>query len=552
MIKSKIHFHKPGENYKTEGYIITSNTFELLKKHLLTTEGKVITRFPPEPNGILHVGHAKAININFGYAAAFNGYCNLRYDDTNPEKEEKKFFTGILDIVKWLGYEPANITYSSDNFITLFQWAIELIEKDLAYVCHQSILQIKGFNPQPSPWRYRSSSESLNLFQDMKYGLIDEGEATLRMKVTLEEGKQDPVAYRIKYSYHHRTKNDWCIYPTYDFTHCLCDSIENITHSLCTKEFQSRRSSYYWLCNALDIYCPVQWEYGRLNVSYTVISKRKISKLIEKKVVDDWDDPRLFTLSALRRRGFPPEAINQFCAQQGVSGAQSIVDPSALEANARDYLNITAKRYMAVIEPLKLTICNYPYSKPKTLNIPDFPAGTKEGSHQAVFDHVIYIDSSDFLEQADGNFKRLTLKQSVGLKYVGIVITVKKVIRNTAGSIVNVIVTQEDVSEKNKPKAYIQWISRPKLVCIRFYNKLFQHRNPEDINDVPNGFLSDINYRSKKETYAYIDKYFEKLLKPFNKYQFERIGFFSVDPDTRYDKVVFNRTVTLRESALKI
>lgn len=300
LMKTKVHFHAPGENYKTDGYVVTPNTERLLKEHLKITGGKVRTRFPPEPNGILHIGHAKAININFGYAKAHNGTCNLRYDDTNPEKEEEKYFVGIRDMVEWLGYKPDNITHSSDNFQQLYEWAIVLIKKGLAYVCHQTADEMKGFNPKPSQWRDRPIEENLQLFEDMKNGKIDEGLATLRMKITLEEGKMDPVAYRIKFIPHHRTGNDWCIYPTYDYTHCLCDSIENITHSLCTKEFQSRRSSYYWLCNALDIYCPVQWEYGRLNVNYTVVSKRKINKLITEKIVHDWDDPRLFTLTALR------------------------------------------------------------------------------------------------------------------------------------------------------------------------------------------------------------------------------------------------------------
>ena len=306
--------------------------------------------------------------------------------------------TGILDIVKWLGYTPAKITYSSDYFDLLFEWAICLINKGLAYVCHQSSNEIKGFNPLPSPWRNRHVVESLHIFQDMRNGLLQEGEATLRMKVTLEEGKQDPVAYRIKFSHHHRTLDKWCIYPTYDFTHCLCDSIENITHSLCTKEFQSRRSSYYWLCNALDIYCPVQWEYGRLNVSYTVVSKRKIAKLIEKKIVNNWDDPRLFTLSALRRRGFPPEAINNFCTQMGVTGAQSLVDPTALEAAVRDCLNVSAPRYMAVLEPLKLTISNYSLNKKVEIQVPNFPNDICKGTHSVALDRIVYIDSSDFRE----------------------------------------------------------------------------------------------------------------------------------------------------------
>lgn len=258
LMKTKVHFHAPGENYKTDGYVTTPLTEKLLKEHLKITGGQVRTRFPPEPNGILHIGHAKAININFGYAAAHNGICFLRYDDTNPEKEEEKFFIGIKDMVEWLGYKPYAITHSSDNFQQLYEWAVVLIKKGLAYVCHQTADQMKGFNTELSPWRERPIEENLQLFEDMKNGKIDEGTATLRMKITLEEGKIDPVAYRIKFIAHHRTGNDWCIYPTYDYTHCLCDSIEHITHSLCTKEFQSRRSSYYWLCNAVDIYCPVQ------------------------------------------------------------------------------------------------------------------------------------------------------------------------------------------------------------------------------------------------------------------------------------------------------
>ncbi len=322
LMRNKVHFHKPGENYKTDGYVIVDGTMDRLAAHMKRTKGQVRTRFPPEPNGILHIGHAKAININFGYAAAHNGVCFLRYDDTNPEKEEEKFFTGIKDMVEWLGYKPFKITHSSDYFDQLYAWAVDLIKKDLAYVCHQKQEDIRGFNPPPSPWRTRPIAESLRLFEDMKNGKFDEGEATLRLKVTLEEGKQDPVAYRIKYAAHHKSGDQWCIYPTYDYTHCLCDSLEDITHSLCTKEFQNRRSSYYWLCNSVDAYCPVQWEYGRLNVSYTVVSKRKIGKLITSGICRDWDDPRLFTLTALRRRGFPPEAINNFCARMGVTGAR--------------------------------------------------------------------------------------------------------------------------------------------------------------------------------------------------------------------------------------
>ena len=552
LMKTNVHFHKPGENYKSEGYIVTPNTQTLLQKHLQITGGKVRTRFPPEPNGILHIGHAKAININFGYAAAHDGVCYLRYDDTNPEKEEEKFFVGIREMVEWLGYKPAEITYSSDYFQQLYEWAVKLIEKGLAYVCHQSSEEMKGFNPLPSPWRNRPVSESLDLFRDMRDGLFGEGDSTLRMKVTLEEGKQDPVAYRIKYTPHHRTGDQWCIYPTYDFTHCLCDSIEHITHSLCTKEFQSRRSSYYWLCNALDIYCPVQWEYGRLNVNYTVVSKRKIGKLIEERIVSDWDDPRLFTLTALRRRGFPSEAINNFCAQMGVTGAQAVVDPAVLEACVRDALNVTASRHMAVLDPVKVTISNFPHENPIKLTVPNFPNEPEKGQHEIVFDDVVYVEASDFKEKAEKDFRRLTPNQSVGLKHAGVVLTVEELEKDNGGNVINIIVKQEPASEANKPKAFIHWVSNPALSSVRLYERLFRHKNPEDSSEVPNGFLSDVNPASKKEIVGYIDASLANLAKPFDKFQFERIGFFSVDPDTTSEKLVFNRTVTLKEDSGKM
>lgn len=549
LMKS-INFHAPGENHKTDGYIITEKTDTLLKKHLQRTGGLVRSRFPPEPNGILHIGHAKAININFGYAKANNGICYLRYDDTNPEKEEEKFFIGIKDMVEWLGYEPYQVTHSSDYFLQLYDWAILLIKKGLAYVCHQTAAEMKGYNPQPSNWRNRSIEENLQLFEDMKNGKIDEGAATLRMKKTLEEGKMDPVAYRIKFIPHHRTGSDWCIYPTYDYTHCLCDSLEDITHSLCTKEFQSRRSSYYWLCNALDIYCPVQWEYGRLNVNYTVVSKRKIAKLISEGIVEDWDDPRLFTLTALRRRGFPPEAINNFCAQMGVTAAQSSVDPSILEACVRDVLNVSAPRALVVLEPLKVTLSNFPYKEPLKLSVPNFPNNPNEGYHNIWLDKVIYIEKSDYSEHPEKGYRRLTPTQSVGLRYAGFVIKVEKMIRNPDGTVKELVCVCDSSETVEKPKAFIQWVSQPTEIEVRLYEKLFKHKNPEDVNEVPGGFLDDCNLDSMKILAAYADASI-KNAKVYDKYQFERIGFFSVDPDSRESCFVFNRTVTLKEDAGK-
>ncbi|XP_073835703.1 glutaminyl-tRNA synthetase [Musca autumnalis] len=551
LMKTKVHFHAPGENYKTDGYVVTDNTERLLKEHLKATSGRVQTRFPPEPNGILHIGHAKAININFGYAAAHNGVCYLRYDDTNPEKEEEKFFVGIKDMVEWLGYKPYKITHSSDNFQQLYEWAVVLIRKGLAYVCHQTADEMKGFNPKPSQWRDRPIEESLQLFEDMKNGKIDEGAATLRLKVTLEEGKVDPVAYRIKFIAHHRTGNKWCIYPTYDYTHCLCDSLENITHSLCTKEFQSRRSSYYWLCNALDIYCPVQWEYGRLNMNYALVSKRKIAKLITEKIVNDWDDPRLFTLTALRRRGFPAEAINNFCAQMGVTGAQISVDPSMLEASVRDVLNVTAPRRLVVIEPLKVTLENFPHPNAIEIDVPNFPQNPEQGYHKMILDRVIYIEQSDFKSEPEKGYRRLAPGQSVGLRHANLVISLKEVKKDAAGHITELVCECQNTETAEKPKAFIQWVSQPIEIEVRLYELLFKHKNPEDPNEVPGGFLSDINPNSMAVMKSYADRSLANC-KVYDKFQFERIGFFSVDPDTTKEKIVFNRTVGLKEDAGKM
>ncbi|XP_041711756.1 glutamine--tRNA ligase [Coregonus clupeaformis] len=548
-----LNFHKPGENYKTEGYVVTPKTMDLLKQHLEFTGGQIRTRFPPEPNGILHIGHAKAINFNFGYAKANDGICFLRYDDTNPEKEEEKYFTAIKDMVEWLGYKPYEITHASDNFQRLYDLAEDLIRRGHAYVCHQRGEELKGHNLPPSPWRERPAEESLVLFDRMRRGLFAEGEATLRMKIVMEDGKMDPVAYRIKYTAHHRTGDAWCIYPTYDYTHCLCDSIENITHSLCTKEFQARRSSYFWLCNALDVYCPVQWEYGRLNLTYTVVSKRKIIKLVEEGTVRDWDDPRLFTLTALRRRGFPSEAINNFCAKVGVTVAQATMEPHMLESCVRDVLNDHAPRAMAVLEPLKVTITNLPEGIRNDVRVPDFPANEFMGSHVVPFTRTIFIEQSDFREVMEKGYKRLTLDQPVGLRHAGYVISVQKVIKDAQGRVVELDVhccSSHEAAEK--PKAFIHWVSEPQKCEIRLYERLFLHKNPEDLSEVPGGFLSDINPNSLQVINSALVDISVSKAKVFDKFQFERVGYFALDPDSTADKLVFNRTVTLKEDPGKM
>lgn len=549
--KNSNFFHKPGENYKTDGYVTTPNTHKLLAKHLEETNGQVRTRFPPEPNGILHIGHAKAININFGFAKAHNGICFLRLDDTNPEAEKDEFVKSIEAMVKWLGYQPYKITYSSDYFDQLHDYAVDLIRRDLAYVCHQKPHELRGFNPPPSPYRDRSIEESLTLFNDMRMGKFDEGTASLRMKFTMEEGKQDPVAYRIKFVPHHRTGDKWCIYPTYDFAHCLCDSIENITHSLCTKEFQNRRSSYYWLCNALDIYCPVQWEYSRLNINYTVVSKRKLKQLIDASVVSGWDDPRLYTLEALRRRGCPPEAVKEFCARLGVTGANSSVQPHMIEAEVRDYLNLKAPRTMAILEPLKLVIDNfdeiYPEQKFYEIDVADFPADPENSvKHKIIIEPIIYLEKSDFqnTSEADKNFRRLTPAQPVGLRYVHLLVSVKSVKVNEQNEVSEVVVTAMKADQGPKPKAFIHWVSRPVTCEVRSYDTLFDMANPEDH---PAGFLASCRKDSLKIfKNALVDNYL--LGSPhYSRFQFERIGYFSVDPDSTNSHLVFNKTVSLRE-----
>uniref|UniRef100_A0A914VYG5 Probable glutamine--tRNA ligase n=1 Tax=Plectus sambesii TaxID=2011161 RepID=A0A914VYG5_9BILA len=553
LMRKKTHFHKVGDNFKTDGYVVTENTMKLLAQHVKDVGGKVVTRFPPEPNGMLHIGHAKAININFGYAKAHGGECNLRFDDTNPEKEEAKFFLAIEEMVGWLGYKPARVTHSSDVFDQLYDWAVVLIKKNLAYICHQTVEEMRGFDVKPSPWRERPIEESLQLFEDMRKGKIEEGGATLRLKTTLEEGKMDPVAYRIKFVAHHRTGDKWCIYPTYDYTHCLCDSIENITHSLCTKEFQSRRSSYYWLCNALDIFCPVQWEYGRLSVSYTVTSKRKIQKLIANRIVRDFDDPRLFTLTGLRRRGVPPEAINNFVARLGLTMAQMVIDPHALDAAVRDELNATAKRTMAVLEPIRVTIENWSsLAAPSSVEVPDFPSEPeRSGKHNVAFDRTVFIERDDFRAEEEKGFRRLTPKQSVGLKHVGYVLTFKKAVEDASGQVSEIIVTAEKLSEENKPKAFIHWVAKPVTCEVRLYDRLFNHKNPEDPVEVPGGFLSDCNMDSLKVLDSVLIDASAANVNLYDKFQFERIGFFSVDPDTTPNKIVFNRTVLLKEDSGK-
>ncbi|CBY38578.1 unnamed protein product [Oikopleura dioica] len=546
-------FHKVGENYNTDRYVTTPTTMQHMENHLKITGGQVRTRFPPEPNGILHIGHAKAINFNFGYAKAMDGVCYLRYDDTNPEKEEEKFFTAIKDMVEWLGYTPWKITHASDNFQQLYELAIKLIKEDLAYICHMTADELKGIDSPHSPWRERPMEESLALFRDMKNGKIEEGKATLRMKHVMEDGKKDPVAYRVKFTPHHRTGEEWCIYPTYDFTHCLCDSIEHISHSLCTKEFQARRSSYFWLCNAVDVYCPVQWEYGRLNIDYTICSKRKIQALIDSGLVCDWDDPRLFTLTALRRRGFPPQAINNFCGLVGVTGADCTLEPAMLEHCVRDELNRTALRRIAVMDPLKIKITNYNDLKISNTcevqNVPNETAvamGINLTRHLNISD-TIYIERDDFAEVPPKGFRRLTPEQSVGLKYGELVVTVSKIIKAKNGDIECVEVKAQKSTEAEKPKAFIHWldVKRSHDAEARLYSQLFKEKDP---TSVPGGYIAAANKSSLEVKKIKVESCLTgKQVKVFDKFQFERVGYFCYDRDSAPNFPVYNLTIGLKE-----
>ncbi|KNC84399.1 hypothetical protein SARC_03392 [Sphaeroforma arctica JP610] len=552
-------FHKVGENYKTQGYVTTPHTMDLLKQHLKETGGKVVTRFPPEPNGILHIGHAKAMNLNFGYAKANDGICYLRYDDTNPEAEEDRYFKGIRDMVEWLGHEPYKVTHSSDYFERLYDCAIELIKRDKAYVDHQTAEQIKAERGgekgegerTESPYRNRPIAESLRIFEEMRQGLWAEGSAILRMKMDMKNGNPqmwDLIAYRIKFSHHVRTGNAWCIYPSYDFTHCLCDSFENISHSLCTMEFTQARVSYYWLCNALDIYCPVQWEYSRLNLTNTILSKRKVLKLIAEGYVNDWDDPRLHTLPALKRRGFTPKAINRLCDQVGITVNTTTIAMARLDGCVRDDLNVIAPRAMALLDPIKVTISNFKEDKKDAVDVPNIPFNESAGNHTLQFDKVLYIDRDDYRDAADKNYRRFAQDQSIGLKYRGVVLFCEDVTRNSANEVTEITACYEELTKENKPKAFIHWVCNPIPCEIRLYDILLRDDGDEDGKN----FLKNVNSQSLiVKPNALVDPSVRDA--PVGtQYQFERVGYFCKDPDSTADRPVFNLTVSLKEDAGKV
>ncbi|KAI0089139.1 glutaminyl-tRNA synthetase [Irpex rosettiformis] len=494
--------HKPGGNPQLH--------LHLIEKHLAATGGKVYTRFPPEPNGYLHIGHSKAIFVNFGYAAYHGGHCYLRYDDTNPEAEEAQYFESILEIVRWLGFEPWKITYSSDYFQQLYELAVDLIRRDKAYVCHctgEEIYANRGGDERgprkACAHRIRPVSESLEEFEKMKNGGYKPGEAILRMKQDLESGNTmmwDLVAYRVLNAPHHRTHDKWKVYPTYDFTHCLVDSFENISHSLCTTEFIASRESYEWLCDALEVYKPRQSEYGRLNLTGTIMSKRKILQLVKEGHVNGWDDPRLYTLIALRRRGVPPGAILSFVSSLGVSTAASNIQAVRFEQTVRQYLENTAPRLLMVLRPLKVTLENVPEDYLLEIEKPLHPKVPELGTSKIPFTRTLYIDKDDFRLQDSPDYFRLAPGKTVGLFQAPFPITCTSYKTDpSTGEVTELVARLENEGEasKKKPKAFIQWVaehapsgSPVKVDETRIFYQLFKSENPAAAQP---DFKADIN-----------------------------------------------------------
>ena len=533
-------------------------------------QGRVHTRFPPEPNGYLHIGHAKSICLNFGIAADFGGLCNLRFDDTNPSKEEMEYVQSIQADVRWLGFDWGDRLYfASDYFDRLYDYAVRLVEKGKAYVCDLSPEEVRTYRGtltepgRESPFRNRPISENRDLFSRMRAGEFPNGTRTLRAKIDMTASNlnlRDPVLYRIMHAEHHRTGHRWCIYPMYDFAHGQCDSLEGITHSICTLEFEDHRPLYDWFIETLEIYHPRQIEFARLNLTYTVLSKRKLLQLVTEGHVTGWDDPRMPTLSGLRRRGYTPEALRDFCDRIGVAKRDSLVDVALLEHCLREDLNRRASRVMAVLRPLKVVITNYPEGQVEALtaiNNPEDPAG---GTRSVPFSRELFIEREDFREDPPKKYFRLAPGREVRLRYAYF-ITCNEVIKDQqTGEILELHCTYDpatrggDAPDGRKVKATLHWVSALQAVSaeVRLYDRLFLKPNPADERDGLD-FKASINPHSLE---VLTDCRLEPGLKeaePGSIFQFERLGYFCVDPvDTIPGKPVFNRAVTLKDSWIKI
>ncbi len=533
-------------------------------------DGRVHTRFPPEPNGYLHIGHAKSICLNFTLAADYNGLCNLRFDDTNPTKEEEEYVESIKEDVRWLGFDwEEREYYASDYFDQLYEWAVKLVKDGKAYVDDLSAEEIKEYrgtltrSGKESPYRNRSVEENLELFERMRVGDFEDGSRVLRAKIDMAHpnlNMRDPVMYRVLHATHHRTGDKWCIYPMYDFTHGQSDSIEKITHSICTLEFEDHRPLYDWFVEALGIYHPQQIEFARLNLSYTVMSKRKLMRLVEEGHVSGWDDPRMPTISGLRRRGYTPESIRDFCERIGVAKKESMVDVALLEHCLREDLNRRAPRVMGVLRPLRVIIDNYPEDQVEELEAINNPEDASMGTRKVPFSRELYIEQDDFMEDPPKKFYRLAPGREVRLRYAYFIKCVDVVKDEKTGEVVELHCTYDpktrggDSPDGRKVKATLHWVSAPRALEaeVRLYDRLFDKPDPEDDKDTPD-FTARLNPNSLETlTSCRLEPSLAGSV-PESRYQFERLGYFCVDrKDSSANRLVFNRTVPLRDTWAKI
>ena len=543
---------------------------EIILEDLKTNKwgGRVHTRFPPEPNGYLHIGHAKSININFGLAEEFGGQCNLRFDDTNPSKEETEYVDSIIEDVRWLGGDFGDrMFYASDYFDQLYEWAVQLIHAGKAFVCDLTADQMREYRGtltepgRESPWRNRSIAENLDLFERMKAGEFPDGSRTLRAKIDMAArnlNMRDPVMYRILHADHHRTGGKWCIYPMYDFTHGESDSIEKITHSICTLEFEDHRPLYDWYLEALGIYHPQQIEFDRLNLTYTLLSKRKLLTLVQEKYVSGWDDPRMPTITGIRRRGYTPEAIRNFTRAIGVSKTNGTIELGLLEHYVREDLNKRALRVMGVLRPLRVVIDNYPEGQMEEMEATNNPEDAAAGTRKVPFSRVLYIEQDDFREDPPKGYFRLSPGKEVRLRY-GYFITCTGVVKDASGRVAEIHCTYDPATrggnapDGRKVKSTIHWVSAAHAMDaeVRLYDNLFAVENP---GVVPEGQEFTVNLNPKS-----LEVVANAKLEPGlggaavgSRYQFERLGYFCVDKDSTAEKLVFNRTVGLRDSWAKI
>ncbi len=531
-------------------------------------DGRVQTRFPPEPNGYLHIGHAKSICLNFGIAAEYGGKCNLRFDDTNPEKEDTEYVDSIMEDVRWLGFDwEDRLFYASDYFEQLYQWAETLIRQEKAYVCSLTLDEIRAGRGTPvepgiaSPWRSRTVDENLDLFRRMRAGEFPDGAHVLRAKIDMAHPHmllRDPIMYRIRHAEHHRTGSQWCIYPTYDYAHGQSDSMEQITHSICTLEFENHRPLYDWYCQALGIHHPQQIEFNRLNLTYTMMSKRRLLELVKGEYVHGWDDPRIPTLRGLRRRGYTPEAIRAFCASVGVTKHNATMDMGVLENHIREDLNKRAERRMAVLDPVKVIITNYPEGHSEELPAVNNPEDPAAGTRSVPFSRELWIERDDFMIDPPKKFFRLAPGREVRLRWAYF-ITCTHIVQDSQGQVQEIHCIYDpatkggDAPDGRKVKATLHWVSVPHAVTaeVRLYDHLFRTEDPDDVADPALDWKSNLNPNSLHTVSS------AKLEPSLGKapqgarFQFERLGYFCVDADSTPERPVFNRTVTLKDQWAK-